>query len=54
LLRLLHQNNFRAEFFESAAVRIEIALEGEHSNSHGRRRSIISGRWSFVVGQKTM
>ena len=28
LLGLFHQNNFRAQFFETTAMRIEIALEG--------------------------
>jgi hypothetical protein len=28
LLGLFHQHNFRAEFFETAAMRVEIALEG--------------------------
>src|ERR1017187_5084716 len=51
LLRLFDQDNFGAEFFEPAAVRVEIALECEDSDFHG---CSAVRRWSFVVGQNDM
>src|SRR5208282_1013831 len=56
LLRLFDQDNFGAQFLETAAVRVEIALECEDSDFHGgsvvrRWSSSVVSRWSFVVGQ---
>ena len=56
LLRLFDQDNFGAEFFETAAMRVEIALECEDSDFHGcsvvrRWSSSVVGRSSLVVGQ---
>ena len=41
LLGLFYEHNFGAQFFEPAAVGVEIALQGKDSNH---------GRWSSVVG----
>ncbi len=34
LLGLAHQDNFGAQFFQAAAMRIEIALQGQNADFH--------------------
>src|SRR5271166_1627609 len=48
LLGLFYQDNFRAEFFESAAMRVKIALQCEDSDFHGCRRSIVVRLWPLA------
>jgi hypothetical protein len=36
LLGLFDEDNFGAEFFEAAAMGVEIALQGQDSDFHGR------------------
>jgi len=39
LFRVFHQHNFRAQFFESLAMGLKIALQRQNSDFHGSRLS---------------
>jgi hypothetical protein len=48
LLGLFDKENFGAEFFEAAAVGVEIALQGQDSDFHA---GIDFSGWGFVGGK---
>ena len=48
MLGLFNEHDFGAEFFEAAAVGVEIALQGEHSDFH--TDLILPERTKFTIG----